>query len=382
MGAKRRIFISYSHKDGEWLERLKTFLRPFEREADLEVWSDADIQPSFLWESKIQKAINEADAAILLVSQDFLASDFIADNELPQLLKAASERGLRIFPLIVSTGFFKNSPLLRFQAVNAIESPLDTLDRSAQNVIFAKLAESIDDLLKVSLEGVTEEWLDRFRGRFELVEAGNFTAGDNELYNKMHALREHEVKVESFRLGRYVVTQSEWTAIMKTQPWLNQGNVMYGDDIPAIYLSWYDAIDFVRVINKIDSKYAYRLPTESEWEYAARGGQTSLTIPRTKFCFGNNQDQLIHYGWYDKNASLRGNNYAHGVGMLKPNQLNLFDMHGNIWEWTSDDIDGLRALRGGGFNFVAEGASSAFRVVQKAEAKGEATGFRLVQEAK
>jgi formylglycine-generating enzyme required for sulfatase activity len=88
----------------------------------------------------------------------------------------------------------------------------------------------------------------------------------------------------------------------------------------------------------------------------------------------------MQYGWYDQNASLRGDNYAHPVGELSSNQLGLFDMHGNIWEWIADDEGGLRPMHGGGFNFAAEGACSAFRVVQKPEVKGEAAGFRLVQE--
>lgn len=153
MGNKSQVFISYSHKDSEWLDRLKTFLRPLQREAELQVWSDTDIRPSSNWQADIQKAINEADAAILLISQDFLASDFIANDELPELLSAASERGLQIFPLFVSACFLKNSPLLKFQGVNSPQSPLDTLDKPEQNRVLTRLAERIDDLLKVAQVG-------------------------------------------------------------------------------------------------------------------------------------------------------------------------------------------------------------------------------------
>lgn len=170
---------------------------------------------------------------------------------------------------------------------------------------------------------------------------------------------------------------------MNTQPWLNQKDVRYGDDIPAVFVSWYDAVDFVRAINKADPQFAYRLPSEAEWEYAARGGNKSTSGRRTRFSFGNDANKLIEYGWHERNASQRGDNYAHSVGMLRENPLGLFDMHGNIWEWASDDIGGgLRPLRGGGFNFMADGASSAFRVINKPETKGEAAGFRLVQEMK
>jgi len=380
MTERQKVFVSYSRKDSKWLDRLKTFLRPLERDAELVLWSDTNIQPSSNWHVEIQTAITDASAAILLISQDFLASNYVASDELPQLLAASSERGLKIFPVIVSSSFLRNSPLMKFQAVNSPSSPLDTLEESEQNRVFTKLAESIDDLLKVTRAGINEEWLERFRDRFLPIEGGTFIMGDNELYNKLHGVQEHEVRINSFRLGKYVVTQSEWSAVMHTQPWFNEKNVRYGSDIPVVYVNWYDATDFVRSINRVDTKFLYRLPTESEWEYAARGGRKTAERARTKFSFGNDANQLMQYGWYDQNASLRGNNYAHSVGELSPNQLGLYDMHGNIWEWTADDVDGLRSLRGGGFNFMAEGASSAFRVVQKPELKGEAAGFRLVQE--
>jgi formylglycine-generating enzyme required for sulfatase activity len=377
MATKGQVFVSYSHRDREWLDKLLPFLRPLEREAKLQVWSDTDLQPSSDWRAEIQKALNEADAAIVLISQDFLASDFIASNELPQLLSAASERGLRIFPVIVSSFYIRDSPLLKIQAINPPTSPLDTLDRGQQNAILAKLAASIDDLLKITLTGVTEDWLEKFRSRFVPVAGGAFVIGDNDLFQQQHALAEHEVHVDSFRLGQYVITQSEWIALMKTQPWLNQTNVKYGADNPAVYISWYDALGFIRVVNKTDPEFGYRLPNEAEWEYAARGGLEGTRGGRSKFSFGDDASKLIDYGWFDQNAYDR---YAHPVGGLRENQLKLFDMHGNVWEWTSENHGGLKVARGGGFNFMAIGASSAFRVFQKPELKGEALGFRLVQE--
>jgi formylglycine-generating enzyme required for sulfatase activity len=377
---KQKIFISYSHNDKEWLTKIDPFLKGLKQKADFEIWSDENIMPSNKWDSEIKKALFEADAAILLVSQDFLVSDYINNIELPELLKFVKERGLRIFPIIISSFYIKDSPISEFQAINH-SKPLDQLEKYEQNQILAKLAESIDELLTINQGGLQESWLEKFREQFEFVEGGQFIIGDNELFGKLHAFEEKEAEVNSFLLGRYVVTQSEWYTIMRTQPWIGEKNVKYGDNLPAVYINWYDTYDFIRLLNKRDSSFYYRLPTEMEWEFAARGGLKG-TQKQTKFCFGNEMGLLNNYGWFDQNASLRGKSYAQPVGMCEPNQLNLYDMHGNIWEWLNDDIDGLRPLRGGGFNFHAEGASSAFRVVQKPEVKGEAAGFRLVRIAR
>jgi formylglycine-generating enzyme required for sulfatase activity len=379
MNGARKIFISYSHKDREWLEKIEPFLESFKQN----LFSDQDIDPSTDWKAEIQRAMEESAAAILVVSQNFLASKFIRTNELPQLLSSASERGLSVFPLFVSSCFIKEeSSLLRFQGINSPHAPLDTLRQEEQSRVLVRLAQSIDKLVKLNLAGVTDEWLQNFRDRFEMIVGGDFIVGDNALQAKVHALSEHETSVKSIKMARYVVTQSEWKALMTTQPWLNERNVRYGDDMPAVNVSWYDAIDFIRRLNQADSRFRYRLPTETEWEYAARGGGAVPKQPRTRFSFGDDENELISYGWYDQNASLRGETYAHQVGQLAPNPLNLFDMHGNIWEWTADNVDGLRALRGGGFNFGAEGASSPFRVVTKPEFKGEAAGFRVVQDVR
>jgi formylglycine-generating enzyme required for sulfatase activity len=381
MADKQQIFISYSHKDAEWLERLKPFIRPFAREEGLQIWSDKDIKPGSDWHGDIQKALGDAHAAILLISQDFLTSDYISSDELPQLLGAASQRGLRIFPIYVSSCYLKrDSPLSKFQGVNSPAQPLDMMDGAKQNEIFASLAGSIDELLKVLLVGVTEEWLEKFRSRFVPAEGGVFVMGDNELQPALHALEEREVRVASFRMGKYVVTQSEWVALVKTRPWLNEKDRRLGDDIPAVSVTWGDAFAFVGAISRADSKFDYRLPTEAEWEYAARGGQKAAGS-HTKFSFGDDEHRLMEYGWYDQNASGILDNYAHPVGMLKPNPLGLYDMHGNIWEWTSESDEG-RVVRGGGFNFAAVGASSAFRLKMNPTSKGVALGFRLVQEPK
>ena len=384
MESKGLIFISYSHADNEWLDRLMPFLRALKHQARVRAWSDKDIQLSADWHAEIQKALNEADAAILLISQDFLASEYIRNNELPKLLSAASERGLRIFPVFVSSCYGTSPLLLRFQAINTPAMPLDLISKAEQNQKLASLAKKIDELLEFDLAGVSDEWVAKFQSRFVPVVGGAYVMGDNELYSQIHALPEHEAHVDSFRLGQYVIRQSEWIALIKTQPWvgLDKKNVHYGDDNPVVYVSWFDAVDFARAISRRDPLFNYRLPMEAEWEYAARGGQETLHKSGTKFSFGDDLNKLIEYGWYIESDSPGVDTYAHPVGMLKPNQLNLFDMHGNIWEWTSEGSNDGRILRGGGFNASALAASSAYRVLAKPEMTGPAAGFRLVQEPK
>lgn len=373
----KKVFVSYSHNDKKWLEKLRPFFKVLEKKANFDFWSDNRIVPSSQWRGEIEKALFEAEAAIILVSQDFLASDYINDVELPTLFKSVSEKGLRIFPLIVSSFYAIDSQITEFQAIN-FGKPLDKIEESEQNEVLVKLVKSIDEIISVNTEGITDAWLENFRNNFIAVEGGEYIMGDNSLAKIMHGIEEEKVMIPSFNVSKFVITQAEWQSVMKSQPWLNQSNVRYGNELPAVYINWNDASAFIRTLNRSDKEFYYRLPVEAEWEFAARGGVRRAN-ESAKFCYGNDESILGRFAWFNQNASLCGENYAHAVGQLEPNQLGLFDMHGNIWEWQNNDEGGLKPLRGGGFNFTAEGASSAFRVVNKQEVKGEATGFRLVK---
>ncbi len=142
-----RIFVSYSHADSDWLKRLQVHLKPLERAGTIEWWDDTRILPGMVWREEIEKALDAAHIGVLLVSADFVASDFIANHELPPLLAAAQDRGLTILSLIVGPSQFENTPeLSRFQAVNDPAQPLIGLPKAEQETVLLKLANWIRGL--------------------------------------------------------------------------------------------------------------------------------------------------------------------------------------------------------------------------------------------
>lgn len=144
---KTKVFISYSHYDKRWLDRLLVHLKPIQRDIqNIAIWSDRYIQTGTKWKDEIAKAIEECDIAILLISPDFLASDFISTNELPPLIEAAEKEGKLIIPLILSPSLFvRTSELGQFQAVNDPKTPILGLNEYDQEKTFLKLAETVID---------------------------------------------------------------------------------------------------------------------------------------------------------------------------------------------------------------------------------------------
>jgi hypothetical protein len=110
---RTKVFISYSHADKEWLDRLKRHLKPLVREGNLDCWDDTHIRPGDDWKQEIQNALDTAQVAVLLISADFFASDFIDETELPPLLDAAKAKGARILPVILSSPLIKSNPSMR-----------------------------------------------------------------------------------------------------------------------------------------------------------------------------------------------------------------------------------------------------------------------------
>lgn len=172
----------------------------------------------------------------------------------------------------------------------------------------------------------------------------------------------HEVTLSSYCIGQMEVTQELWQAIMGNNPSRFLGDL----NRPVDFISWDDCQRFIERLNNLTNKQ-FRLPTEAEWEYAARGGKRSM---RYKYAGGNSIDEVA---WYNNNSD----NTSHSVGMKKPNELNLYDMSGNVWEFCQDWFDyygeestnnpmgpslgSMRVLRGGAWNDIEWGCRVSYR---------------------
>jgi internalin A len=141
--ANMKIFVSYSHADSEWLTKLQTHLKPFTRNGSIDLWDDTRIRPGDEWQTEIETALAAAKIAILLVSPNFMASDFIADNELPPLLDAAKAKGVTILWIPISHSSYKETEFRKYQAAHNPGQPLDTLPVPEQNRILVKICEEI-----------------------------------------------------------------------------------------------------------------------------------------------------------------------------------------------------------------------------------------------
>jgi len=143
--ARKPIFISYSHKDKEWLDKLKLFLKPLEDQVDL--WDDENIKAGDLWREEIKKSLMAARAAILLVSQNFLTSEFISTKELPELLDRADTEGVKIFWIAVSASTYKEYAIEKYQALNDPNCPLDSMKGGECNNVFCQIHDKIKEAL-------------------------------------------------------------------------------------------------------------------------------------------------------------------------------------------------------------------------------------------
>jgi formylglycine-generating enzyme required for sulfatase activity len=207
------------------------------------------------------------------------------------------------------------------------------------------------------------------------VEGGRFNmgsiSGDND------EMPVHTVQLSGYSIGKYEITQSQWKAVMGNNPSSNQC-----DRCPVENVSWNDAQEFIRKLNTQTGK-TYRLPTEGEWEFAARGGNKSRN-----YTYSGSND-LHSVAWVGDNSDKK----TRAVGTKLPNELGIYDMSGNVWEWCSDwygtynsntitDPKGPysgedRVGRGGSWDFIGSYCRSANRNWNNSDNRNNDLGFRL-----
>ena len=217
------------------------------------------------------------------------------------------------------------------------------------------------------------------------VEGGNFTMGCNNPMDTECVASEkprHTVTVKTFKMAKFDVTQKEWKAIMGTTP---AGK--YCAECPVVNVSWFDVQMFINKLNQLTEKN-YRLPTEAEWEYAAKGGNKGHG-----YIYAGS-DEPNNVAWYDSIMSKE----IHPVGQKKANELGIFDLSGNVWQWCSDWFNDKfysnspsnnptgpavatkdRALRGGSWWGPRRDCRVANRDKFPPDSKDDDVGFRLVR---
>jgi formylglycine-generating enzyme required for sulfatase activity len=168
---------------------------------------------------------------------------------------------------------------------------------------------------------------------------------------------------KNYELGKYEVTQTEWQALMGSNP---SKFSSCGDTCPVEQVSWDDIQTFLQKLNAKSGRQ-YRLPTEAEWEYACYGGN------QTEYCGSSNVDAVA---WYDGNS----NSTTHPVGQKQANGYGLYDMSGNVWEWMENAHEsGGRVLRGGSWLSEPQNARAAYRFRDEPALRNDLLGFRLAR---
>jgi formylglycine-generating enzyme required for sulfatase activity len=232
------------------------------------------------------------------------------------------------------------------------------------------------------------------------VEGGSFDMGDHFYEGESYELPVHEVTVSSFYIGQYEVTQGEYEALMGSNPAHDNG---VGDDFPVYYVDWYDAVEYCNALseqigftpcyNLSDwscdfNANGYRLPTEAEWEYAVRGGVNWTD----NYKYSGTTDDLDNYAWFGNSGGQ-----THEVGSKLPNQLEIYNMSGNVFEWCNDwfstdyyqsssadnptgpDNGSTRVRRGGSWYYNALRSRCAFRGEDSPTISNGIIGFRLTR---
>lgn len=400
------VFISYSSKEKSIADGVCHYLE----ENGIKCWiAPRDIHPGMDYGDIIADAILESKVVVLVYSQAAFISKWVRGE-----INVAFSEGKTIIPFRIDDTAIKGSFKVMLNQVHWIEAYpeyahlLPDLLQSVSSIIGTKpkpqpqpddqqeekrraeerrKKEAEKRRVEEEKRRVEERRKKEEEGRFSVdgvefkmvfVEGGTFTMGATSEQGKDAYKDEyptHEVTLSDYYIGETEVTQALWKAVMGSNP-----SEFKGDNLPVEQVSYNDVKEFITKLNQKTGK-TFRLPTEAEWEYAARGGKKSKGY---KYSGSNNIDDVA---WYYENS----NNKTHPVKTKRPNELGIYDMSGNVWEWCSDNYGAYssssqtnptgpssgspRVLRGGSWDGSAGGCRVSIRYCYAPSYRG--LGFRL-----
>jgi formylglycine-generating enzyme required for sulfatase activity len=384
---KIRIFVCYSHSDKIWVSNngLIPWLQKNLQRNQVEFWWDREesggIRGGDTWRKRIADEIDRADIAILLISDDFASSPFIRDFEVPRIREKYNQGSLSIIPVLASPvselgredlAWVYDLQIVPSEGLSLVEcqgseiqwhrTRVKLQDEIYRRVKLHRTREAetpapANPALTAAKPSITEARPTPKPGETKVnpkdgltyvwIPPGKFMMGDS--------AREVTI-LKGFWLGQTPVTQAAFEKVMGANP-----SHFKGPNRPVESVTWDEARTY-------SERVGGRLPTEEEWEYAARGGEP-----------GELYGELDKIAWYRDNSG----DETHDVDQLEPNKYGLYDMLGNVWEWTADWYDEkheYRSLRGGSWDTLPWYVCVSFRNGDEPGNRVSYFGFRCIGE--
>ena len=331
--ANERIFISYKRKNDK---QVYSLVEKIENELGVKCWVDLDgIESMAQFASKICRAIDQCDVVMFMHSSEHLGINYERDWTIREL-SYADNKQKHIVLVKLDDAPLEDYFLLMFGALNYTDSRnAGQWSRLMDNLrgrlgITGGIRQPRLETQQASVERDKVFKIDGLEFRMKYVDGGTFMMGATpELGIDAIDFEKpvHQVTLSDYYIGETQVTQALWRAVMGSNP-----SNFKGDDNPVEMVSWDDCQEFLKRLSQ-RSGYNFRLPTEAEWEYAARGGSKSKGYRYAGSVF------VDEVAWYESNS---GRN-THPVRCKKANELGLYDMSGNVDEWCNDCFGGYSA---------------------------------------